>query len=753
MSRRVAQLAAALLIVPALALAQSAALSTPAGGSSPVPPGPVAPSTIVRDAEGRATVRAVRLTAPLRIDGTLDESLYSTVPPMTDFVQAEPSAGAPATEKTEVWVAFDDDRVYISFRCWDSAPNLRVAKEMRRDNGNIWNGDDNIAFLLDTFFDHRNGFQFTLNSIGGRQDAQVFNERQWVGDWNTVWDFKTGQFEGGWTAETAIPFKSLRYRPGSDQTWGFNVMRTNRWKNELSFLQPIPNSLGQRGLLQASLAAPMVGLSVPSGSRNLEIKPYGISNAKTDRASGSDFKPDGGVDVKYGVTQNLTADFTYNTDFAQAEADQQQVNLTRFSLFFPEKREFFLEGQGIFNFGTTQQGANVGDVPILFYSRRIGLEAGNIVPIQGGGRLTGRVGRYSVGLVDIRSDHDDSLLVPATNFSVLRLRRDVLRRSSVGVLYTGRSDAPGVGGRRQAYGLDGVFAFYDNLAINTYWARSESPGVTSGRDSYRAQLDYAGDRYGLQVERLAVGERFDPGIGFVRRDDMRRATVQSRFSPRPRGSAVVRKYYFTGGIDYVEDTHGRLETRDRTAAFETEFQNADRVKSTYTNSYDFLPVPFRIAPGVTLPVGAYTFDNIRAAYTGALRRRWSGEVFAEQGTFYNGHKTSAGVNAGRVMVTPRLSIEPNYAVNWIDLLQGSFTTQLAGARATFTPTPLMFFSAFLQYNSSSHSASSNIRFRWEYRPGSEFFVVFNEERDTLTPHFPALNNRAFIVKVNRLLRF
>jgi hypothetical protein len=292
-----------------------------------------------------------------------------------------------------------------------------------------------------------------------------------------------------------------------------------------------------------------------------------------------------------------------------------------------------------------------------------------------------------------------------------------------------------VAGRRQAHnGLDGVFAFYDNLAINTYWARSESPGVTSGRDSYRAQLDYAGDRYGLQVERLAVGDRFDPGIGFVRRDDMRRSTVQSRFSPRPRGSAVVRKYYFTGGIDYVEDTHGRLETRDRTAGFETEFQNADRGKGTY-ELIRFLPVPFRIAPGVTLPVGEHLRQHSRR-----IHRRPAaplvGRGLRRAGTFYNGHKTSAGVNAGRVMVTPRLSIEPNYAVNWIDLLQGSFTTQLAGARATFTPTPLMFLSAFLQYNSSSHSASTNIRFRWEYRPGSEFFVVFNEDRDTLTPHFP-----------------
>ena len=258
---------------------------------------------------------------------------------------------------------------------------------------------------------------------------------------------------------------------------------------------------------------------------------------------------------------------------------------------------------------------------------------------------------------------------------------------------------------------------------------------------------------GLALEHLAVGEHFNPGIGFVRRNDIRRSSGTARYSPRPRQSDVVRKYSFSGGIDYVENGSGQLETREGTGAFEIEFHNADRLIATYTHSYEFLPAPFRISRGVTLPVGAYDFDNIGVSYSGSTLRRLSGNVSVGRGTFYNGHKTVMGVSGSRVNLSPRFSVEPSYSVNWVDLEQGSFTTHLLGSRVTYTPTPLMFLSAFLQYNSKSSAVSSNVRFRWEYRPGSELIVVYNEDRDTMARGFPDLNSRAFIVKVNRLLRF
>ncbi len=323
----------------------------PINGPAP----PESPAVVARDAQGRVTIRAVRITDRIRIDGELDEAVYAEVPPIGDFVQTEPNGGQPATEPTQAWIFFDDDTLYVAARCYDSQPESRwVANEMRRDSMNVVR-NENFAIYFDTFYDRRNAFLFEISPIGGIYDATVTNERPPGNiEWNPVWDRKTGRFDGGWTAEMAIPFRSLRYKPGRSQIWGVNIRRTVRWKNEESFVTRMPPNTGSV-IFQISLGATLVGLDAPPGSRNIEVKPYAISSLTTDRravpAITGDGTGDAGFDVKYGVTQNLTADFTYNTDFAQVEVDEQQVNLTRFSLFFPEKREFFLEGQGIFDFG------------------------------------------------------------------------------------------------------------------------------------------------------------------------------------------------------------------------------------------------------------------------------------------------------------------------------------------------------------------------------------------------------------------
>jgi len=714
-------------------------------------------TVMTREGNGSTTVRAVRIDAPLHIDGILDEQIYRRIAPMTGFIQIEPDDGAIASERTELWLAFDNDNVYVSFRCWESEPTQMIANEMRRDGPNMWQGNDLVAFSFDTFRDQRNSFNFITNALGAREDGQVTNERQWNGDWNTVWDVKARRFEGGWTVEAAVPFKSLRYQPGREQIWGFNAFRTNRWKNEISYVTRVPAARGQSGLYQGSTAATLVGLEAPSGSRNLELKPYAISNLKTNRAStpavSNDVSGDIGFDVKYGLTQNLTADFTYNTDFAQIEADEQQVNLTRFSLFFPEKREFFLENQGLFAFGGAAAGgfSSAGsDVPILFYSRRIGLNDGQPIPIVAGGRTTGRVGRYSLGLLDIQTGNDSG--VRSTNFSVVRLKRDLLKRSNVGLLLTGRSVGQTGIGTNAVYGIDGTFGFFDNLNVNTYWARSRTDARRGKDASFRGQLDYQGDRYGAQLEHLVVGDNFNPEAGFVRRDDIRRSFGQLRFSPRPKSIRAVRKFSWTGSMAYVTNGSGHLETRESTGEFAIEFQNSDRLSVTLTDTYEFLPRLFAIAPGITLPTGGYQFDNVHVQMNLGQRRKVSGNFAIDRGTFYSGHKTSVSASRGRLNAGSRLSAEPAYLLNVVELAEGSFTNQLVGSRVTYTMTPQMFASALLQYNSSSHDVSANVRLRWEYRPGSELFVVFNEDRDTLARRFPALANRAFIVKINRLFR-
>ena len=746
------------------------------------PPPPLPPAVISRDETGRTTIRAVRLAAALRLDGKLDEPLYARVPPMSDFIQMEPQYGAPATEKTELWLSFDRDQVYLSFRCWESQMDRIVANEMRRDGSSNWQGNDIVSFIFDTFYDRRNGMEFTVNAIGGRGDGQVTSERQYNSDWNPIWEVKTGRFEGGWTIEAAVPFKSLRYRPGRAQIWGFNVFRTNRWKNELSFLTRVTAGRGQSGLSQLSLAATVVGLEAPSGSKNLEIKPYGTSNLTTDlkvapqvtNKAGADL----GLDVKYGVTQNLTADFTYRTDFAQVEADEQQINLTRFNLQFPEKREFFLENRGTFQFAGAGQGnftagggggggggggnvsgggASGSDTPQLFYSRRIGLDETGVtpilVPILAGARLTGRVGRYSVGLLNIRTDEQPASGARPTSFSVARVNRDILRKSTVGVMFTGRSVGRSGAGTNEAYGVDGTFGFFDNLSINTYWARTRTGGLAGDDTSYRAQLDYSSDRYGLQLERLAVGDHFNPEIGFVRRKDMRRDFAQFRFSPRPLAIASVRKFFGRGSVDDITNGAGRLDTRTYEGEFAIEFQNSDRLAVVQNQTYEYLKDPFSITSTVVIPGGGYDFTNTRVSFNLGPQRTLSAFLAVDFGTFYDGHKKTVSASRGRLNLTPRLSLEPTFSVNWIELPEGSFTTNLFGSRVTYTMTPEMFVSALLQYSSNSNVVTANVRLRWEYRPGSELFVVYNEQRDTLSRAFPDLAGRAFIVKVNRLFRY
>ena len=774
---------AAFGLLPSLFLAATgaAAQPVPATGLPQIfgPPPPAPPAVIARDAAGGVTVRAVRIDTPLRIDGRLDEEVYDRIEAMSGFIQNDPAEGTPASERTEVWLLFDRDNVYVVARCWETRPDRIMASEMRRDNTRIVR-DDNFAWSFDTFYSRRNGVLFEVSAVGGRLDAEVVNESQINIDWNPVYDVAVSRFDGGWAMEAALPFKSLRYPGAGPQIWGFQARRVNRWRNESSYLTPLSAAQGMRGHFRASLAATLVGIDAPEASRLLEVKPYVIGDVTTGAAATASgaggASGDAGIDIKYGVTQGLTGDFTANPDFAQVEADEQQINLTRFNLFFPEKREFFLENQGTFGFGgasTSGRLAGVSDTPILFYSRRIGLDETREVPLRAGGRLTGRSGPWTLGALNIhagrldaedepadallqargRDSADEPAHVLPTNFTVLRAKRDVLRRSSVGAMFTGRSRSQLAEGSNTAFGVDGALGFYDDLTINTHWARTRTQDRTGNDTSYRGHLDYAGDRYGVQLEHLLVGEDFNPDVGFVRRRDMRRSFAELRFSPRPASIRAVRRFVGTGSLAYVENLGGAVETREATGLFTIEWENSDQLSVSAIQSYEFLPRPFDIAPDVTIPVDGYDFANLRLGYNFGQQRRFSANVMAEHGSFYGGRKTTLGVSRGRVSITNQFSVEPSLSLNWIDLPQGAFRTDLVGTRATYTMTPLMFASALVQYNSRLNQMSANIRFRWEYRPGSELFVVFNEDRNTEMSPFPVPNNRAFIVKVNRLFRF
>ena len=739
-----------LAVLPAAA--QSA--GAPSGpGAADAAQGPIAPAVIARDAAGRITVRAVRISQPLTVDGQLNEEWYSTVPPLDGFVQSEPREKEPASEATEAWIFFDDQNLYISARNYESQPDRMVINELRHDSSNLIQ-NEHFAVVLDTFHDRRNGVLFIVNAIGGMLEEAFFDERNPSRDWNTVWDAKTGRFDKGWTVEIIIPFKSLRYSPGSGNLWGIQLNRIIKHKNERTWLALQPRAFGG-GPFRVSVAATLTGLETPPLSRNVEIKPYAIAGLTTDRNARpaplrNDRSGDVGLDVKYGVTGSLTADFTVNTDFAQVEEDEQQVNLTRFNLFFPEKREFFLEGQGIFNFGGRAAGGG-GDQPILFFSRQIGISQGRPIPILGGGRLTGRAGAFNIGVVNIQTDDNPAARAVNTNFTAVRVRRDVLQRSTVGALFTNRSASTMGPGANQTFGIDGIFSLYQNIRIDTYVARTQTPGLSGDDLSYRGWFDYNADKYGANVEYLAVGDNFNPEVGFLRRTDFRKSATNLRFSPRPATGSRVRKYYYNGNFSYITTGTGRLETRAAGVNFRTEYQNGDNLNLDYDHSYELLESPFRIATGVVIPVGGYSYGRYSASYQLGQQRPISGTVSVSSGSFYTGDQTAASYR-GRIPLHPQLALEPGISVNWIDLPQGRFTTKLLSTRVTAPLTPRMFVSALLQYNSSANAFSTNARLRWEYQPGSELFVVLTEGRNTLGPGYPVLDTRGFVVKINRLFR-
>ena len=756
-----------LLVVAFLAFATPALAQEIQGSSDPeivldgAPP-PVPPASITRDERRRATVRAIKLSEPLRLDGRLDEEVYQTHAPFGGFIQVAPQYGAESTEKTDVWITYDGDNIYVSARLWDSAPPERwISNELRRDTNQL-RQNDHIGVMFDTFYDRRSGFLFYTNPLGAIADYSVIDEGGSNTDWNPVWESRTGTFEGGWTVEMAIPFKTLRYRSGNDQVWGIQLRRSIRHKNEWTYLNPVPQNLaGPQAFNRISSGGTLVGLDLPPASRNIELKPYVISRLTTDRsvtpALSNDFDPDMGGDFKYGVTANLTADFTVNTDFAQVEIDEQQVNLTRFSLFFPEKRDFFLEGRGVFDFargGASGGGAGGGDAtaPYLFYSRRIGLNRNRVIPITAGGRLTGKVGAFGIGVMNIHTDDEDVSRTPDTNFTVMRIKRDILRRSTIGAMFTNRSVTVGELGSNQSYGVDAAFSFFQNVHFGGYYARTETPGLEGDNDSYQAKFEYGADRYGARVDFLKVGDNFNPEVGFVRRDDFKRSFAELRFSPRPRRVRNVRKFTFEGSLDYIENGAGLLETRQQAGRFDIEFENSDRFSLEVNRNYEFLEVPFQVSRGVFIPVGGYGFSDARVGYNFGQQRRVSGNVSLTRGEFYDGDITTLSYGSGRVTLTKRFSLEPSFSLSKVNLPYGDFITRVLRSRVDYGFSPRMFASALLQYNYTDRTFSSNLRYRWEYRPGSEFFIVWTDEQDTRGGGL-TLRNRAFVVKATRLLRF
>ena len=756
------------------------------------PPAPEGDAVINQAVEDGVTIRAVRVNEPISIDGVIEEPFYRNTRSISEFVQTVPENNGQPTQRTEAWIGFDDDNVYVSAKIYDTeGPDGWIANEMRRDSNQL-RLNDNFGVWFDTFHDRRNSYGFYGNAIGGSSDFQTTNEGNPNRDWNPIYDLRTALFDGGWSIEMAIPFKSIRYRPGREQVWGIQMRRSVLRRNEWSHIAALPLSVagdGSQGVFRVSMYGTLVGIEAPAPSLNLEVKPYGIAGARTDQLANPALTNEGfgdaGLDVKYAVTENLTADFTFNTDFAQVEVDEQQVNLTRFNITFPEKREFFLEGRGIFTFGASGNfggggfggggggpgggggggggGFGGGGTPQLFYSRQIGLESGAEVPIIGGGRLTGKVGSFDVGVLNIQTQGPDGFFdidgPKATNFSVVRLRRDIFSRSSVGALFGNRSQSVLGTGSNQSLGVDGVFGVTQEINLSGYYAKTRTDNLDGLDASYRAQAGYSGDLFGLSVEHMVVGADFNPEIGFVRRDDFRQTAGNMSLRPRP-DALGIRQLTFAVDGDYIENEQtGYVESKGYGGRFGIEFDNADQFSLSYGYNYEGFLSSERIS-GAVIPAGRYENPEWQASYNLGPQRRFQGNLSFRYGDYYEGTIRSPSVR-GRIEVTPQMSLEPSMSFNFIDLPQGQFNQHVAVTRLTYTMTPRAYVSGLVQYNftgsdvgaGGADALSANFRFRWEWAPGSELFLVYTEDRNPdVTARWSTLRNRGFVIKVNRLLR-
>ena len=637
---------------------------------------------------------------------------------------------------------FSTTRTYISgFASFDSDPSRPLARAMFRDENMA--ADDAFSVMIDAYNDRRSAVQLATNANGTLfdmlQNGEESSSRNM--NWDTVWYSRGSQTETGWEAEIVVPFKSLRFDPpedGREILFGIGFKRNLPRKNEETYWPFVGND--STWYRPAELGT-LRGLKNIRPGRAVELRPYVLGGV--DRAVALDetsARQEIGADAKWGVTTGLTADFTVNTDFAQEEADVQQINLTRFSLFFPEKRQIFLESERSFIFGVKREAD-------LVFTRRIGLSSsGGIIPILGGARLSGRQGRYNLGIMNMQTDDVLAGTVAAENFTVMRFRRDLFERSSVGVVFTNRQ---GGGTYNRVYGADLNLFLGRAWSLESYFAAIEQPETSGGAQSGFAKLEYRTDRYGAIYRYLGIGENFSPGIGFVRRPNSHQNRGILRFSPRP-SMPLIRQFHFTGTLDYIPNQQGLLETRWWTGELRTVFESGDAITLRYVDAYEFLEQGFRLRPDVIINPGSYSFATMTAQLNTFGRRHARARIGYTTGGFWDGTRDTLNLRLN-YRINKHLGISGNYDVNWVELPSGKFTTHLVSSRLQLALRTDVILMALLQYNRDTQQLASNIRFNWIPKPGSDFFVVYNE-LDEWGQMF-GVRNRSLSVKLNYLFAF
>ncbi|MGH9346464.1 MAG: DUF5916 domain-containing protein [Vicinamibacterales bacterium] len=722
------------------------------------------PTTKIDYATARLERRleAVRAAGPIAIDGALDEPAWSEAPLASNFIQNDPREGVAASFDTEVRVLYDDEALYIGVFARDDEPGAIIVTDLKKDfnTGN----SDGFTVILDTFRDERNGYMFSTNPAGAKFDSQVSNEgRENNTNWDGIWEVKTRITERGWFAEIRIPFRTVKFTSGDPQTWGINFRRKVRRLNEDSFWSPVPRIYD---IERVSLAGTVDGMQGLRPGKNIRVKPYALGSANTVPGRTLD-DYDVGLDVKYGVTSGLTWDFTVNTDFSQVEADEQQINLSRFNLFFPEKRDVFLENSGIFQFGASDRMGggggggrqNAAADMLLFHSRRIGLsENGDAIPILAGTRLTGRQGRYSVGVLNIQQreyESDQGVITPSTNFMALRMRRDILSNSDIGAVFLNK-DERGARYNRIA-GVDANFRF-GFLSLNGYVAKALSPQVvepgTGGDTAVRGSFNYQSRVWQFRGHFNGIGERFTSEMGFVPRQGVNNVLLYTGYTWRPSwfrklGLRETRPHW---QMDLYERQHGAgLESRYQDWHWPFNFNDGTFVEIGVNSNVEEIREPFTInsSRGVRVLPGRYDFNEYFVLWRGNTSAPFSFEARYSNGEFYDGYRRGYTIGP-TIRPNEKFNASVSLQINDIELAEGAFVSTLVTSRLNYNFSTTMFVNALLQYNTDSRQWSSNLRFNIIHRPLSDFFFVYNERRDERSG---SLINRALVAKMTYLVAF
>ena len=692
-------------------------------------------------------VRAIPVEEEITIDGRLDEEAWQRAEPARDFTQSgrSPNPGYPASQLTEVRFLYDTENLYVGAICWEKDVANMIVNGLKRDYQT--NQGDEVGLMLDSLNDDRSGFFFGTNPAGARRDLQVANDSQANTDWDGVWDVRVSLEEDRWVAEFVIPFKTLRFSSSPSQEWGLNLFRKLRRANEESNWAPLPR---RYNMTRISVAGTLTGLEGISQGRNLKVKPFAVAGF-TQQRSGDDletnFDPDGGFDAKYGLTQSLTLDATFRTDFSQSEVDQDQVNLTRFNLFFPEKREFFLENAGVFGFGgrraaTFGRGGGANLIP--FFSRRIGLSpSGTPIPIIGGARVSGTAGSYDIGFLAMKTESEGG--IPSNNFEVGRVKKNLLNNSFVGAIITSR-DSPVPGDYNRVYGADAVFQFYNRLDISGYILQSDSPDTAGQNQARKFAVGWRDDTVSFGADYEKVEDDFNPEMGFIRRDDNSHYSSDFSFLPRFDSSDLVRNMSFRTNYDYWAGLTGEIETREHDMTLGVTFENSASMNFATTETFERLSEEFS---RYSIPIGDYKFRNYSISYNSDRSRLVGGRINYNWGDFWNGTRRSIG---GDVTLKPSYhwQIDTSYSRNDIQVPAGDFVTTLVGVKVLYAFNSRAFLNTFVQYNAERNQFTINIRFNLIHRPLSDIFVVFNERRDTVTGN---VLDRGVVIKFTNLFDF